>query len=210
MAPTIEGSSKDCINQPYVQGQDTIFCCGQSGKTDTYKNFLLEVVKMKQYIGTKVVNMKPMTRQEYNDFRGWDLPPDENGADEGYLVEYPDSPISNTYGYDGYVSWSPKEQADAAYKQSGNMSFGDALHFLKKGSKLARSGWNGKGMWIVLAGPKSSHYVYNGNGLEGKCITKLVSTSPYLCIINPKGDLNTWVPSIQDCFAEDWVIINDF
>ena len=29
-----------------------------------------------------------MTRLEYNQFRGWELPADENGADEGYLVEY--------------------------------------------------------------------------------------------------------------------------
>ena len=41
---------------------------------------------LQQYLGTKLVNMKPMTRQDYNDFRGWALPEDENGADEGYLV----------------------------------------------------------------------------------------------------------------------------
>ena len=39
---------------------------------------------------TKAVNAKPMMRQEYNDFRGWQLPENENGADEGYLVEYQD------------------------------------------------------------------------------------------------------------------------
>ena len=37
---------------------------------------------MKQHIGVKLINAKPMTRQEYNDFRGWPLPADENGADE--------------------------------------------------------------------------------------------------------------------------------
>ena len=45
---------------------------------------------MKMFLGTKLVNMKPMTRQEYNDFRGWDLPADENPTDDGYLVEYID------------------------------------------------------------------------------------------------------------------------
>ena len=38
---------------------------------------------MKAFIGTKVINAKPMTRLEYNQFRGWELPADENGADEG-------------------------------------------------------------------------------------------------------------------------------
>lgn len=36
---------------------------------------------MKQYIGTKLVNAKPMTRQEYNDLRGWTVPSDENPND---------------------------------------------------------------------------------------------------------------------------------
>lgn len=73
---------------------------------------------MKQYTGTKTINAKPMNRQDYNDLRGWQLPDDENGADEGYLVEYPDSD-SNLDGFDGYVSWSPKAQFEGAYKLSG-------------------------------------------------------------------------------------------
>ena len=42
------------------------------------------------YLGTKQVLARPMTRQAYNDYRGWALPADENGADEGYLIEYVD------------------------------------------------------------------------------------------------------------------------
>ena len=37
---------------------------------------------MKQYIGVKLINAKPMSRAEYNAFRGWALPADENGDDE--------------------------------------------------------------------------------------------------------------------------------
>ena len=32
---------------------------------------------MKKYIGAKVINAEPMSREEYNDYRGWDLPADE-------------------------------------------------------------------------------------------------------------------------------------
>lgn len=81
---------------------------------------------MQQYIGSKVINAKPMTRLEYNQFRGWELPSDENGADEGYLVEYVDGGQANTEQYAGYVSWSPKDVFDRAYRASGNMTFGDA------------------------------------------------------------------------------------
>jgi len=68
-----------------------------------------------QYIGTKIINAEPMTRLLYNSFRGWKLPADENGEDEGYLVEYLDGGKANVPTHKGYVSWSPKEQFDAAY-----------------------------------------------------------------------------------------------
>jgi len=59
---------------------------------------------MKQYIGVKQIKAASMTRQDYSDFRGWDFPADENGSDEGYLVEYLDGGIANTEAYKGYVS----------------------------------------------------------------------------------------------------------
>lgn len=42
-------------------------------------------VQMKQYIGIKVVAARPMTRGDYNIFRGWQIPADEDPADEGYV-----------------------------------------------------------------------------------------------------------------------------
>ena len=64
------------------------------------------------YIGVKVVDGTPMNRQEYNDYRGWTLPSDEDGADEGYLVEYHNGSPGNHPDHKGYISWSPKEQFD--------------------------------------------------------------------------------------------------
>lgn len=61
--------------------------------------------KMKKYIGCKLVEAEPMTRGDYNKYRGWQIPADENPEDSGYLVKYSDS----------YVSWSPKGVFDAAY-----------------------------------------------------------------------------------------------
>ena len=72
---------------------------------------------MKKYVGMKIINAKPMTRIEYNMFRGWTLPDNENGEDEGYLVEYTDGGKANTDQYKGYVSWSPKDVFERAYKE---------------------------------------------------------------------------------------------
>ena len=95
---------------------------------------------MQRYIGTKIINAEPMNRQKYNDFRGWELPEDEDGMDEGYLVEYLDGGKPNTEKYEGYVSWSPKEQFEKAYRQSDTLSFGLALEALKDGKRIARKG----------------------------------------------------------------------
>lgn len=70
---------------------------------------------MLTYVGTKVVHACPMTRASYNELRGWELPADEDGNDEGYLVEYADGGKPNVPGFKGYISWSPKDVFEKAY-----------------------------------------------------------------------------------------------
>lgn len=72
---------------------------------------------MKRYIGTKTVHATPMNRADYNTYRGWELPSNENGADEGYLVEYTDGGTGNDSRHVGYISWSPKAQFETAYSE---------------------------------------------------------------------------------------------
>lgn len=70
---------------------------------------------MKEFQCNKKVLARPMSRQEYTDYRGWELPSDEDGSDEGYLVEYVGSPGRNHPDHMGYISWSPKSVFDAGY-----------------------------------------------------------------------------------------------
>ncbi|QWY83778.1 hypothetical protein [Rhizobium phage RHph_X3_15] len=74
---------------------------------------------MVAYVGTKVVNAKPMNRLEYCHFRGWQVPADENPLDEGYLIEYTDREENMIEGFKGYVSWSPKDVFERAYTAGG-------------------------------------------------------------------------------------------
>lgn len=71
---------------------------------------------MKKYEGRKQILAKPMNRLEYNEYRGWQLPEDENGTDEGFLVEYIDGGEANHPDHVGYISWSPKTVFENAYK----------------------------------------------------------------------------------------------
>jgi hypothetical protein len=159
---------------------------------------------MKTYIGTKLVNMKPMTRAVYNVFRGWTLPADEDGADAGYLVEYLDGDKPNTEHFAGYVSWSPAAQAEAAYRETSGLTFGLAIEALKLGKKVARAGWNGKGMFVYLV-PAAS-YPATTDAAKVQFASGMVPYNAYLALKGVDDTVSTWVPSINDVLAEDWVI----
>src|SRR6056297_2753256 len=107
---------------------------------------------MKKYIGTKVIKARTISRGDYNKLQGWDIPEGENPSDSGYLVGYPeaDGKFSGPL-QDGcqHISWSPKLIFEASYKPMTGMSFGLAIEAMKAGSKVARKGWNGKGMFVV-------------------------------------------------------------
>jgi hypothetical protein len=60
---------------------------------------------MDKYMGFKLLEANPMTLGDYNAYRGWNIPENEDPNKEGYLVKYSDD----------YVSWSPKEIFEAAY-----------------------------------------------------------------------------------------------
>ena len=161
--------------------------------------------ELEEFIGTKIVYAKPMSRLDYNIFRGWELPTNENGSDEGYLVEYNDGGEPNTKEYQGYVSWSPKVQFENAYKQSGNLSFGDAITYLKLGYKVARTGWNGKGLTLSLKLPEE--------GVNDMTLPYIYMTYPSTPASDtaPENHINArvpWLASQTDMLAEDWCLVN--
>jgi hypothetical protein len=73
---------------------------------------------MHTYLGTKLVRAEPMTRLEYNEYRGW-TPPHGEDDEEGYLVEYLDGGKANHAAHKGYISWSPKDVFEFSYTPVG-------------------------------------------------------------------------------------------
>lgn len=69
------------------------------------------------YEGTKRLLAKPMTRGEYNEYRGWATPEGEDPQDAGYLVEYQDGGKANDSRHTGYISWSPKDVFERSYQK---------------------------------------------------------------------------------------------
>lgn len=158
------------------------------------------------YISHKQVKAIPMNRLEYNKLRGWELPSDENGSDEGYLVEYLDGGEPNHKDFTGYISWSPKEQFDKGYNSNGSYSFGDVLLLLEEGKRVARKGWNGKDMFVYLV-PANKYLAVTDAAIEHYGAGQYVPYNAYFALKNPDDTVSTWVPSVNDCMAKDWYII---
>lgn len=158
---------------------------------------------MELFIGTKLVNAKPMTRQAYVDYRGWALPADEDGSDAGYLVEYLDGGKANMPDFAGYVSWSPADVFEKSYRVTAGLAFGAAIEALKAGQRLARTGWNGKGMFVYLV-PANSYPAQTGAAKAHFGEGGMVPYNAYLAIKNVNETVSTWVPSVNDVLADDW------
>ena len=97
--------------------------------------------------------------------------------------------VDYTFSNIGEDQWmvATKENCPVLGGTIEGYDFSDALRYLKRGCKVARKGWNGKNMHI-----------------EKK---EIDGVEVFLTITGPTGRVNTWVPSISDLFAEDWVFV---
>lgn len=83
------------------------------------------------------------------------------------------------------------------------MNFGKALEVLKEDpwNKVARTGWNGKGMWVHLCVPPTSPFSDEKSD-EFEAL-------PYLEMKTADNKFVPWITSQQDILAEDWMFINE-
>lgn len=158
--------------------------------------------------GIKSILPTPMTLGDYNKYQGWTIPEDQNPNDEGYLVEYQDGGKANHPNHEGYISWSPKEVFDNAYKASGEMSFGMAIEAAKRGNKIARSGWNGKNMWLILVPGSPSVKPVAGTPYSKAGLVEETNICSHIDMYTAAGEMQPgWLASQSDMLADDWCIV---
>lgn len=137
---------------------------------------------MKPFYGTKLVLAEPF----------------EKDGKEGYAVKY----------NDGYASWSPKNVFDAAYQPMNALSFGHALMILKDGKKVARSGWNGKGMYLILVAGTKDAKLTEGTPYAVATGGNIVTINPHIDMMTATGEMQPgWLASQTDMLANDWQLV---
>lgn len=175
---------------------------------------------MKKYLGVKLVNAELMSFNERQKECG--IKEFIDNDRDGYKVVYED----------GYTSWSPKDVFEKAYRETSDcdsslisvnqktgewnyigssnlfFTFGDAIELLKKGKKVARIGWNGKGMWLVLAYPSYTDGRMS-EVIKFNCVFKGVEShlENFIAMKTCDNKLVTWLASQTDMLSEDWVIV---
>lgn len=86
------------------------------------------------------------------------------------------------------------------------LCFAGALAWLKSGARVARAGWNGKGMFAYMV-PPASYPVQTGAAKAHFGEGSLVPYNAYFALKGVDETVSTWVPSVSDLLAEDWHVV---
>jgi len=95
---------------------------------------------------------------------------------------------------------------EAAYQPLDAMSFGHAVVALKEGCRVARAGWNGKGMFLFLV-PGSIFRVNRPPLLGIYPEGTEISYCPHIDMKTVDGKVVPWIASQSDILADDWQIV---
>jgi hypothetical protein len=106
--------------------------------------------------------------------------------------------VANDIEIPGSVPGEPTRVARGAF------SFGQALRYLKSGKKVARYGWNGKGMWLILV-PAAEWHTSVGPNMS--CVPN-AHRLPFIAMKTVDDGLVPWLASQTDVLASDWVLVD--
>lgn len=119
--------------------------------------------------------------------------------ENGYLVSNPQFPE------DQYVI--PFDVFEETYRPVGeNMTFGQAIDAMKQGHRVARKGWNGKGMFIFL---REGRHIKNvePDSIMAQAGFHEFDSLPHFCMKAADDKLVVgWLASQTDMLSDDWVI----
>ena len=179
-----EPNNLGCVgNDTSMQPEEPCGCCSPAPK----------------YLGVKIVGAIPCFGRNNKCVQ---INNEHDGSEkEGYQVFYED----------GYVSWSPKDVFEKAYRPINGLTFGLAIEALKMGKKVARTGWNGKGMWLLFIDEtRNGNFGSDGGGSPyyfSDRLPEYMTLLPWIGMKTADNKFVPWLASQTEMLAEDWMII---
>ena len=125
---------------------------------------------------------------------------------------YPCKPDIFALTYEETTDETDKVKADNSDKdfngllKVGKGTFGMAIEAAKQGFKVARTGWNGSGMFAYIV-PANSYPAQTGVAKEHFGENAMVPYRAYWALKTAQDDVATWSPSGSDSLAEDWIVV---
>ena len=139
---------------------------------------------------------KAMTFGEYTSFKALTIGGAEKPEDPGYMTQHDDD----------HISWMPAKPFEDAFLNE-TITFPEAIALIKRGLKLTREGWNGKGMFIYYV--PANEYPANGNKngtMDGVFPDDMVPYGAYIAMKTAQNNVVPWLASQTDMLTDDWVI----
>lgn len=101
-----------------------------------------------------------------------------------------------------------KIEAQDVIPEGATFDFGTAVEALKQGARVAREGWNGKGMFLYYVPENKYPASRNEHGtMVGVFEDDMVPYREYLAMKTVDNQVVPWVASQTDVLAEDWQIV---
>lgn len=136
---------------------------------------------MDKYIGVKIIHAEKAIRKGGEVYLLTDpMPKSMDTEENGYKVIY----------HDGYVSWSPKDVFEAAYRKTDGATFGLALEAAKIGKGFRLPSWQPD--VVIRAQFPDDH-------------SKM--TAPYLYVESRFGRV-PWKETTIELFSDKWEIVD--
>lgn len=83
---------------------------------------------------------------------------------------------------------------------------GQAIKEMQNGAKVARLGWNGKGMFIYYV-PANNYRAESPVARAEWGVDALVPYQPYIAMKTVHGTVVPWLCSQSDLLATDWEVV---
>ena len=195
------------------------------------KEFLESEVKEKHFtrIGDRITHCRIVTHSGF-EFTGESAVVDAKNFDEKlgeqYAYEQALDGMWTPYGfwlhkalaeYDNLPTNTAQEEflqseksvlGGSVLPKTERLGFGDAVAALKEGLRVARAGWNGKGMFLYYVPENKYPASRNEHGtMIGVFKDDMVPYGAYIAMKTAQNNVVPWLASQTDVLAEDWQIV---